>query len=198
MPHITEELWHVLNQRSNDELLSLQLWPLINENLINDDLENSFENLFEIIRLIRNLRAELGLKPSKEITIFLVSNNNKLLNFLKLLKNDIKTLTRSSEVNILNEEQINRKDFAKSFSGITGDLEVFLPFEGIINFDSLKERLLKDYSKVNNDIEILRKRISNKKFIEKAPKEIVQECKLKLEEANFNSLSIKKKLEMLG
>ncbi len=197
MPHITEELWHALNNQSQSNLLSLQNWPSISEEYINNELEKSFEELFEIIRLIRNLRAEIGLKPSQLISVYLISQNTKLLNFLTRLVQDIKIFTKSENVYILHEKEIDKKDYAKSFSGIVGDLEVFLPFEGIINLDILRDRLTKDLNKVNKEIEALNKRIGNKNFVDKAPQEIVDECKLKLNEANSQSKSIIQKLKML-
>ncbi len=198
MPHITEELWHSLHQNSEDIFLSLQEFPIVIEKYLDENLEKSFENIFEIIRLIRNLRAELGLKPNQRIPIFLVSDNNKLLEFINKLSEDIKTITRSSEINILKNHQFNKKVFAKSFSGIIGDLEVYLPFEGLVNLDSLKQKLLKDQTKANEDIKVLNNRMLNKNFINKAPRDIVDECKAKLQEANSKLISISKKLEMLN
>jgi len=197
MPHITEELWHALNNHSQNKLLSLQNWPSNSNDFINNELEKSFEEFFEIIRLIRNLRAEIGIKPSQFISIYLISNNTKLLNFLTMLVQDIKIFTKSETVYILQENEINKKDYAKSFSGIVGDLEVYLPFEGVINLDFLKDRLTRDLTKVNIEIEVLNKRISNKNFVDKAPKDVVDECKLKLIEANSQYKSIIQKLKML-
>ena len=196
MPHVTEELWHALRGESNTTLLSLQKYPLTNKELINSNLEKSFDKFFEMIRLIRNLRIELGLKPSQEITVYLVSPNKELLNFLDKLTPDIKTFTKAALVYIKSERDIDKQVFAKCFSGIIGDLEVFLPFEGLINLDSLKERLTKDLNKVNNDLETLNKRISNKNFIDKAPINVVQECKNKFSEAKQKLNIIQKKLDM--
>tara|TARA_Y100001970_G_scaffold47014_1_gene59364 strand:- start:21694 stop:24447 length:2754 start_codon:yes stop_codon:yes gene_type:complete len=198
MPHITEELWHILNLKSKDELLANQLWPSIDEELIDDKLEKSFEKLFQIIRLIRNLRAELGLKPSEKISIYLITNNKKLLDFLNNIQSDIKTLTKSSHVYISNEDNINKNQFAKSFSGMISDLEVYLPFEDIVNLDSLRDRFSRDLIKVNNEIDSLKKRMANKNFVEKAPKEIVEDCNKKLKEAYLQFESINKKLSMLN
>ena len=64
--------------------------------------------------------------------------------------------------------------------------------------ESLKEKLLKDQSKANEDIKVLNNRILNKNFINKAPKNVVDECKSKLKEATAKSNSISKKLEMLS
>ena len=198
MPHITEELWHVLQLKPDNALLSLQKWPIHENKFVDNKLDNSFQQLFEIIRLIRNLRAELGLKPSEKVPVYLISDNDELIDFLKTLVDDIQTLTKSSEVFIFKNNAVDKKEFAKSFSGIISDLEVYLPFQDFVNIDALKERLTKDLKKVNIELENLNKRLSNKNFVDKAPKDIVDECRFKLNEGSVQKERITKKLELLN
>jgi len=198
MPHITEELWHVLQLKSDKELLSLQKWPTQENKFVDNKLDNSFQQLFEIIRLIRNLRAELGLKPSEKVPVYLISDNDELIDFLKILVDDIQTLTKSSEVFIFKPNAVDKKEFAKSFSGIISDLEVYLPFQDFVNMDALKERLNKDLKKVTVELDNLNKRLSNKNFVDKAPKDIVDECRFKLNECSVQMERITKKLELLN
>ena len=198
MPHITEELWHVLQLKSDKELLSLQKWPTQENKFVDNKLDNSFQQLFEIIRLIRNLRAELGLKPSEKVPVYLISDNDELIDFLKILVDDIQTLTKSSEVFIFKPNAVDKKEFAKSFSGIISDLEVYLPFQDFVNIDALKERLNKDLKKVTIELDNLNKRLSNKNFVDKAPKDIVDECRFKLNEGSVQIQRITKKLELLN
>ena len=198
MPHITEELWHVLQLKSDKELLSLQKWPTQENKFVDNKLDNSFQQLFEIIRLIRNLRAELGLKPSEKVPVYLISDNDELIDFLKILVDDIQTLTKSSEVFIFKTNAVDKKEFAKSFSGIISDLEVYLPFQDFVNIDALKERLKKDLKKVNIELENLNKRLSNNNFVDKAPKDIVDECRFKLNEGSVQKERITKKLQLLN
>ncbi len=198
MPHITEELWHVLQLKSDKELLSLQKWPTQENKFVDNKLDNSFLQLFEIIRLIRNLRAELGLKPSEKVPVYLISDNDELIDFLKILVDDIQTLTKSSEVFIFKPNAVDKKEFAKSFSGIISDLEVYLPFQDFVNMDALKERLNKDLKKVTIELDNLNRRLSNKNFVDKAPKDIVDECRFKLNEGSVQMERITKKLELLN
>ena len=198
MPHITEELWHVLQLKPDNALLSLQKWPIHENKFVDNKLDNSFQQLFEIIRLIRNLRAELGLKPSEKSPVYLISDNDELIDFLKTLVDDIQTLTKSSEVFIFKTNAVDKKEFAKSFSGIISDLEVYLPFQDFVNIDALKERLTKDLKKVNIELENLHKRLSNNNFVDKAPKDIVDECRFKLNEGSVQKERITKKLELLN
>ena len=198
MPHITEELWHVLQLKPDNALLSLQKWPIHENKFVDNKLDNSFQQLFEIIRLIRNLRAELGLKPSEKGPVYLISDNDELIDFLKTLVDDIQTLTKSSEVFIFKTNAVDKKEFAKSFSGIISDLEVYLPFQDFVNIDALKERLTKDLKKVTIELDNLNKRLSNKNFVDKAPKDIVDECRFKLNEGSVQMERITKKLELLN
>ncbi len=198
MPHITEELWHVLQLKPDNALLSLQKWPIHENKFVDNKLDNSFQQLFEIIRLIRNLRAELGLKPSEKSPVYLISDNDELIDFLKTLVDDIQTLTKSSEVFIFKTNAVDKKELAKSFSGIISDLEVYLPFQDFVNIDALKERLTKDLKKVNIELENLHKRLSNNNFVDKAPKDIVDECRFKLNEGSVQKERITKKLELLN
>ncbi len=198
MPHITEELWHVLQLKSDKELLSLQKWPIQENKFVDNKLDNSFQQLFEIIRLIRNLRAELGLKPSEKVPVYLISDNDELIDFLKILVDDIQNLTKSSEVFIFKPNAVDKKEFAKTFSGIISDLEVYLPFQDFVNIDALKERLNKDLKKVTIELDNLNNRLSNKNFVDKAPKDIVDECRFKLNEGSVQMERITKKLELLN
>ena len=198
MPHITEELWHVLQLKPDNALLSLQKWPIHENKFVDNKLDNSFQQLFEIIRLIRNLRAELGLKPSEKGPVYLISDNDELIDFLKTLVDDIQTLTKSSEVFIFKTNAVDKKEFAKSFSGIISDLEVYLPFQDFVNIDALKERLNKDLKKVTIELDNLNNRLSNKNFVDKAPKDIVDECRFKLNEGSVQMERITKKLELLN
>ena len=94
-------------------------------------------------------------------------------------------------------KEIDKNDFAKSFSGIISDLEVYLPFKDYVNLDSLKDRLNKDLQKVTQELENLNKRLSNKNFVDKAPKDIVGESRVKLKECTLQIEKINKKLNLL-
>ncbi len=77
MPHITEEIWHTLTQKGEEECLALQAYPEVQASLINPDLEQQFELLFGTIRTIRNLRADTDIKPGVKVTAILQSESAK-------------------------------------------------------------------------------------------------------------------------
>ena len=194
MPHLTEELWHGLTGLAEDQFLALQPWPKLNEQDLNIDLESSFFDLFASIRLIRNLRAVAGLKPSQKVPVMLVSGKEVLQNTLKTSINDIAVLTKAKEVQILSPEQAKLLPPMKALAGVSGELEVVLPIEGLVDIASLRSRLEKDLNKAQKEIESLSVRLANKNFVGKAPKEVVEECRANLTESEAQVRLVKERL----
>ncbi len=194
MPHLTEELWHGLTGLSEDQFVALQPWPKFNEKDLNIDLESSFFDLFASIRLIRNLRAVAGLKPSQKVPVMLVSGKEVLQNTLKTSINDIAVLTKSKEVQILTPEEAKSLPSMKALAGVNGELEVVLPIEGLVDIASLRSRLEKDLNKAQKEIESLSGRLANKNFVDKAPTEVVEECRANLMGAEAQARLVQERL----
>ena len=197
MPHLTEELWHGITGRSTTEFLALQSWPEINENYLNEGLEQSFSKLFESIRLVRNLRAEAGLKPIQTVPVRLITSKDSLIEIFQKCKEDIKSLTRAEFVEILTPQEANTKQSVKALAGVIGELEVVLPIEGLVDMKALSARLEKDLIKAQKEIDSLSTRLANNNFIKKAPLAIVSECKMKLSEAMSQAELVSKRLSGL-
>lgn len=99
MPHITEELWHNLTQ-AGDKSLSLELYPPIDPQLINVDLEAEFTLLIETIRTIRNLRADGDVKPGIKVPVIFQSESSRECGILRRGLVYIQDLAKVSEVEI--------------------------------------------------------------------------------------------------
>tara|TARA_Y100001970_G_scaffold290757_1_gene425626 strand:- start:4549 stop:7314 length:2766 start_codon:yes stop_codon:yes gene_type:complete len=197
MPHLTEELWHGLTNQSEKILLSKAVWPVSETFLLNDDLEESFEKVFNLVRITRNLRAEAGVKPSQKLLIYLLTDNKDLLKVLHSTINDIKYLTRSSDVQLLDSHSSGNFDTSQSLIGVTGDLEVVLPLKGVVDVDDLRCRLNNDLEKAQKEFDSLSTRISNKNFVEKAPQNIVHKCRDELDQVSIQVDLIKSRLNSL-
>ena len=92
MPHITEEIWHTLNQAGEGEFLAVQPYPTALPDLIDNGLEQQFDLLFNTVRTVRNLRAEAGIKPSTKIETILETENPEERNILQATADYIKDL----------------------------------------------------------------------------------------------------------
>jgi len=94
VPHITEEVWHTLNQAGEEDCLALQPYPEAVPTLIDDTLEQQFQLLIGTVRTIRNLRAEAGIKPSAQIETMLQSGNPEERHVLQATQTYIQQLGR--------------------------------------------------------------------------------------------------------
>ena len=167
MPFITEELWQKLPV--SNESITISEWPKVEEKFINEVSEKHFNLLMNIIRGIRNIKAEVNIPQSKKVNI---SINKNITDEEKLY---IRTLA--------NVEKINISDFKpeKSASAyIDREIEVYVELGELINIDSEIERLSKKIKKLESDADKFRKKLSNEKFLEGAPEEIINETKEKL------------------
>ncbi|NER80107.1 MAG: valine--tRNA ligase [Leptolyngbya sp. SIO1D8] len=103
MPHITEEIWHTLNQVEDDQFLALQTYPKVTQALINSSLEQEFDLLIGTIRTVRNLRAEAGIKPNAQIETILQSENPEEQRILTATQAYIQALAKVETLTITGE-----------------------------------------------------------------------------------------------
>ena len=198
MPHLTEELWHSVTAEPEITFLALQPWPAVDEVALDDGLEASFSELIAVIRVVRNLRAVAGLKPSQSVPVRFVTGRPELMAVLKEGTADITALTRAESVELMTQAQAEAEPVAKALAGVSGELQVLLPIEGLVDLDALQGRLEKDIAKAEKEIKGLTGRLSNPNFADKAPPEVVAECKAKLAEAEAQADLARRRLADLG
>ncbi|TVS04898.1 MAG: valine--tRNA ligase, partial [Cyanobium sp. PLM2.Bin73] len=212
MPHITEELWHALNGEGgmasdieilfgSPHFLALQLWPALDAGALDDALEASFAELIEAIRVVRNLRAVAGLKPAQSAPVQFVTGRAELADLLQEATADIAALTRAESVVVLSPEQLEATRSGsgqRALAGVSGELQVLLPIEGLVDLDALRGRLEKDLAKAGKEIAGLAGRLANPNFAGKAPPEVVAECRANLAESEAQAELARKRLADLG
>ncbi|MBE9111302.1 valine--tRNA ligase [Nodosilinea sp. LEGE 07298] len=120
MPHITEELWHTLNQVGDDQFLAVQPYPTAFDDLMDDDLEQQFTLVFNTVRTVRNLRAEAGIKPSLRIETILESESADERHILHETADYIKDLGKIDTLVILGGKQPVSTAHAVEAGGETG------------------------------------------------------------------------------
>ncbi|MEO1299401.1 MAG: class I tRNA ligase family protein, partial [Cyanobacteria bacterium J06636_16] len=104
MPHITEEIWHTLNQVDENQSLALQAYPTVEADFIDANLEKEFDLLIGTLRTIRNLRAEAGIKPSAQIETILQSENPEERRILEATRAYIQDIGKVKTLTIRAEE----------------------------------------------------------------------------------------------
>ena len=198
MPHLSEELWHALTGTDDGTYLALQSWPELNEAALDEALERSFSELFEAIRVVRNLRAVAGLKPSQSVPVRFVTGRGELAAVLTKGAADITALTRAESVAVMAPAEADAVPVSKALAGVSGELQVLLPIEGLVDLDALKGRLEKDIAKAEKEIKGLAGRLGNPNFADKAPPEVVAECQANLAEKQAQADLARKRLADLS
>jgi len=135
--------------------------------------EERMQKLIEAIRAIRNRRAEMNVPPSKKAHVIIVTANTAIFN--AETARFFEKLASASEVTV-----------ADSYSDenavqiVTDSATIYIPLAEVLDFDKELERLNKEYTKIQGEIDRLDKKLSNAGFVAKAPAQVVEAEKVKL------------------
>ena len=173
MPFITEEIYMQLY--NIEESIMISKFPSFNKEWNFEKEEKEIEKLKEIIVGIRNLRASLNVHPSKKSELIFVTKTNK-----DLISNSEEFLKKLgfSEKIIVQEDKTGIAQNAMSI--LTDGIEVYIPFEELVDVEEEHKRLEDEKKKVLAEIERATKMLSNPGFINKAPEAKINEEKAKL------------------
>ena len=187
MPYVTEEIFENLFQ--SGELAILSPWPkTINPK---DNYENSIDLSIQLISAVRSIRVEKNIPSKSRPCIILKNVNLEKKRIINDNKNLIINLAKLSEIKFSSDEEvINEKFIVTTIDNIT----LMLPLEGLIDFDGERNRLNKELTDINNEIDIINKRLSNPMYIKKAPSNVVNEVRNKQSIFNQRKVEIEKAL----
>ncbi len=198
MPFITEEIWQQLNRfRSDSDGASAHVvvapWPEAEPGWIGDDAEREVLSVQELIGAIRGVRADFRVHPTREMTVFCQAGDAGLKSVLFSQKDTVRSLCRS--ILVMKDEGTARP--VGCASGVLRGLEFYIPLSGLIDLDVETERLSKERTRVEQELEKVRKRLANGQFVEKAPADVVEKEKNK--QNNYEDMigRLNRNLEMI-
>ena len=173
MPFITEEIYTKLY--NDDETIMTAEWPKFEEKYAFQKEEQEIEKLKDVIIGIRNIRNNMNVHPSRKSKLIVVTENYKnLINESESILNKL-GFAESIELK-------NNKDGIPSnaVSVVTDGIEVFMPFEDLVDLEAEKERLQNEKTKLESEVARATKMLSNPGFVNKAPEAKINEEKAKL------------------
>jgi len=180
MPFLSEEIWQRLPKENAPDSLCIAVWPTPHDNWNDAAALRDFAIIQETTRAARNLRAEAQLPPSRKvgITIFATQNARAVLEsgetFIAQLANCDVTFAEAETPHPQN-----------SLSSTLGETEIFLPLEGLIDVERESARLQKELAERESDLQKIAAKLSNPKFVDKAPQAVVaQELARQIEAQN--------------
>ncbi|MEL6929901.1 MAG: valine--tRNA ligase, partial [Cyanobacteria bacterium J06600_6] len=194
MPHITEEIWQTLTQAEGKQTLATQTYPEVADELVDRNLETSFNLLFNTIGTIRNLRAESVIKPGERIKVILQTESDVETAILNSTQEYIQDIAKVGELIVTSTLD---QDPGQVTAGVTGTVQVLIPLTGLVDVAALSAKLQKKLDKIEKDIKSLTGRLSNPGFVNKAPAEVIQGANHDLAEAKKQAEILQERLKRL-
>lgn len=162
MPFLTEEIWHLIAERTKEEALIISTWPELkayDEKLITD-----FDNTIEVISGIRSIRKDKNL-PFKDAIDLKIINNDKVSTYFDVIVAKLG--------NITNLEYVSEKvDSALSFRIKSN--EYFIPITGSINVEEEIAKLTEELKYAQGFLKSVQAKLSNEKFVGGAPEKVLE------------------------
>jgi valyl-tRNA synthetase len=175
IPFVTEEIW-LKNKfdKSGNDFLMYANWPTGKIN--KDSSTDQVENIISIISEIRSFKNELNVSPGSFIDMSINSINDNQKNFINSNEIILKKLGRINS--ILNDDL----DKPAATMVVSGDL-FKIYFDKDVDLKLIKENLTSKQNRIQEEMNKISQRLENKSFVDRAPKEIVEQ-----EKTNYNNL----------
>lgn len=203
MPYLTEELWFKLPDtgaklhheayKNAEPTIMLANFPTGDYSAIDEKAESEMQSVIELISKVRNIRAEMQIKPSDKIAVHVAADKN----FQRIFSENearILKLARADKLKLANALDVPK---ASAKAVLTGGAEIAIPLEGLIDFDKEKERLENQLNKLNVELQRLNGQLGNANFVGKAPAEKVQELRDRVTEIETQTNALTLNLEAL-
>ncbi len=194
MPFITEEIFQALPKQAGagDRFLMLAKWPEYDGALSFPEEEAAMEAVMDTIKAIRARRAEMNVPPSKKAEVLLVtatrSPYEQGLHF-------IQRLAFASEVRFADQAPA---DLSGQVSIVTRSAAAYLPLSELVDLAAERERIAKEKEKAENGLRIVEQKLSNEKFVSRAPEAVVNAEKEKAEKFRELIAKLEESAKALG
>ena len=175
MPFVTEEIWQRLPGTASSIMVAE--FPSSSHFMEDRDALEEMELLMGAISGIRNIRGEMNIPPGKKVNVVLDVAGTEDREVLTQNLSHLRTLSKVDEVVL--EAGVPKPE--ASATAVFGRNQVHVLLKGLLDFEEERKRLRKAIGKLEKEIGISRKKLSNPNFVEKAPSHIVAEVKEKVE-----------------
>lgn len=170
IPFITEEIF--CNLQEEEESIMISSWPEYREEWSFKEEEQAVETIKEAVRAIRNVRTSMNVPPSKKAKVFVVSENQELLQIFEHSRVFFATLGYASEVSL----QADKTGIADdAVSAVIPQTAIYMPFAELVDISKEIERLTKEEERLAKELARVDGMLANERFVSKAPEAKIQE-----------------------
>lgn len=191
MPYITEEIWQAIKTvfPMQDEALIIAEYPLADTGKIDARIADEMSFIQETITAVRNLRKQLNLPPSTEVSLVIRIAEAKQAELFHEYESYLGKLAKVSSLTVGTDLEKPRP----SSAAVVRNIEIFLPLSGLIDPQAEQERLSKQLEKLEKELSIISNKLNNENFVRNAKEEVVAKEREKYDEVS-TKLSLTKEL----
>ena len=184
MPFLSEELWHQIDDREEDIIISS--WPKVKD--IDEQLINDFENIVEIVSGIRNIRKQKNITKKEKLELLIIEKRQS--------KNNLQSII----IKLGHLSSIKHTDtkVESAFSFMVKSNQYFIPLLDNFDKESELEKLHKDLEYTKGFYKIVEGKLSNEKFVKNAPEQLVQNEQNKLKDVKEKIRILTEKINSLS
>ena len=174
MPFITEELYQKLPV--HEETIMRTAWPKPQACYAFESEAAQMEAAMEIVRGIRNLRAEMKVPPAQRISMRLVAQEAAAGALQSIMPYLLRLAGAEDAVVTTDAAGVNRNDVRLTCAAA----DVYIPLASLVDLDKERARVEKEIERVQGEIDRARGKLANERFVSKAPAAVVEEERRKL------------------
>jgi valyl-tRNA synthetase len=184
LPFITEEIWQNIAPLAGVTLdpegdtIMLQPYPVADTSYLDEQANADIEWVKSVIIGVRNVRGEMNISPAKALPIYLARGNTDDKRRLDENRQFLSKLASLETITWLDDTA----DAPLSATALAGDMQILVPMAGLIDVAAELSRLDREIDKIANEAKKLSGKLSNSKFVDNAPAEVVAKERQKLEE----------------
>jgi valyl-tRNA synthetase len=176
MPFITEEIWQALPGRRPEKSIMHAACPNGEDLPVDAEGAEKMERIMDVVKAIRNIRGEMDVAPSRQIAAVLDCKSESSAAVMREGEGYVKALARVND--LICGVEVERP--AQAATQVAGEVEILLPLAGLIDVGEEEKRLEKEIAKVEKDVAMFSKKLSNEKFVSNAPPEVLEKDRGKL------------------
>lgn len=176
MPFISEEIWQHLPHEGDSIIVSS--WPQYDANREAPEAVKEMGLLMDVIRAVRNVRAEVNVPMSKKIELLVKPANDDVLCILQGNEDYIRRFSNTSRL----EVSTDLKHPEKSMTAIVSGVELYFPLSGLIDITQERARLEKELHTLQGEVDRVENKLANVGFVAKAPAKVIEEEREKLKD----------------
>ncbi len=190
MPFIIEEIWQALPHEGSSVMVSE--WPKANA-LFDDDAERDMMVVMEVIKAVRSLRHDMNVPMGKKSALMIVAPTEREADLMRKNKDALEQLAFASELHLSLEDV----EVTQAVSAVVHGLQVILPLKDLVDIAAEVTRLQKEKVNIQNEMKRAQGKLSNQGFLSKAPEDVIQKEKEKIEHHTIDLETVEKRLNML-